>query len=297
MTSLPARVVFVTRETEYELLINRHATVEQARFFLETRGQKLSVLEDRHERFLETLKLARAAVPDEWRQALVQRADLDRFLFSAEDIVVPVGQDGLVANVAKYLDGQFVIGVNPNPDLYDGVLVQHRVESLPKSLAASVAQDWDCQQRTMVEGSLDTGERLFALNELFIGHQTHQSARYEIACDGTRENHSSSGVIAASGTGATGWARSIMDATHQRIDLRHDERAIAYFVREPFPSVATGTDLRAGKIETKPLTITSRMNDGGVIFADGIEQDYLPFDWGKTLTVKPSERSLKLVTA
>ncbi len=103
-----------------------------------------------------------------------------------------------------------------------------------------------------MEGSLDTGERLVALNELFIGHQSHQSARYEIACNGTHENHSSSGVIASSGTGATGWARSIMDATHQRIDLRPDERAVAYFVREPFPSVATGTDLRAGKIVAAP---------------------------------------------
>ncbi len=37
------------------------------------------------------------------------------------------------------------------------------------------------------------------------------------------------------------------------------------------------------------------MNDGGVIFADGIEQDFLPFDWGKTLEVKPSNKALNLI--
>ena len=63
-------------------------------------------------------------MPADWRQALVRRADLDRFLFGPEDVVVAVGQDGLVANVAKYLDGQPVLGVNPAPDLYDGVLVR-----------------------------------------------------------------------------------------------------------------------------------------------------------------------------
>jgi hypothetical protein len=34
--------------------------------------------------------------------------------------------------------------------------------------------------------------------------------------------------------------------------------------------------------------ITSKMNDGSVMFADGIAQDVLPFDWGKSLSVRPS---------
>ena len=34
-----------------------------------------------------------------------------------------VGQDVLVANVAKYLSGQPVIGVNPEPERNSGVLV------------------------------------------------------------------------------------------------------------------------------------------------------------------------------
>lgn len=42
------------------------------------------------------------------------RGDLDRFLFEPDDIVLALGQDGLVANVAKYLDGQPVIGSNPS---------------------------------------------------------------------------------------------------------------------------------------------------------------------------------------
>ena len=41
------------------------------------------------------------------------RGDLDRFLFEPDDLVVIVGQDGLVANVSKYLDGQPVVGINP----------------------------------------------------------------------------------------------------------------------------------------------------------------------------------------
>ncbi|MGL4291137.1 MAG: hypothetical protein ACRCVA_32600 [Phreatobacter sp.] len=295
MSTNTPRAVFVTRETDYELLLAHHATREQARFFLETRGQRLETIEARHAQFGEVLKSARASVPSRWRQTLVKRADFDRFLFGPEDVVVAVGQDGLVANVAKYLDGQPVLGVNPAPELYDGVLVRVPLARLPQSLPASLQGDVAVERRTMVEAVLDGGERLLALNEIFVGHRSHQSARYRIAVDGLEEDHSSSGLIAASGTGATGWARSIMEATGTQLPIAPDERAVAYFVREPFPSVATGTSLRAGKLTGSGLAVTSRMNDGGTVFADGMERDHIVFDWGRRLVIAPADRALNLV--
>ena len=295
MATTTPRAVFVTRETDYELLVARHATRDQARFFLETRGQRIEEVEARHHRFHAVLTSARAAVPAEWRQTLVKRADLDRFLFAADDVVVPLGQDGLVANVAKYLDGQPVIGVNPAPDLYDGVLVRIAVERLAKLFSASLAGAAAIERRTMVQATLAGGETLTALNEIFVGHRSHQSARYQIVIGDTAEDHSSSGLIVASGTGATGWARSIAEATHCDLPLGREERAVGYWVREPFPSVATATQMRAGKLTDHPLSVTSRMNDGGVIFADGIEQDFIAFDWGRRVTIAPASRSLHLV--
>lgn len=295
MTTISPRAVFVTRETDYELLLARHATRGQAKFFLEARGLDIDVLEDRHHRLGETVQAGRAAVPADWRQAAIGRADLDRFLFGPEDVIVVVGQDGLVANVAKYLDGQPVLGLNPAPDLYDGVLVRVPLARLPELLPASVAGAAPAERRTMVEARLDTGERLLALNEVFVGHRSHQSARYRITTPDGAEDHSSSGLIVSSGTGATGWARSIMEATHAGLSLDPQERAVAFFVREPFPSVATGTALRAGKLAREPLGVTSRMNEGGVIFADGIEQDFIAFNWGQGVTLGPAAQTLHLV--
>lgn len=291
------RAVFVVRETDYALLLARHATRGQARFFLESRGQRLEDVEARHHAFHAVLARARASVPAEWRQALVQRGDLDRFLFEPDDVIVAVGQDGLVANAAKYLDGQPVIGINPSPDLYDGLLVRSRVERVAELLSASAAGAAPVERRTMVQAVLDDGARLFALNEIFVGHRGHQSARYRIEAGGEGEEQSSSGLIVASGTGASGWARSIAEATHLVLSLDAEERAVGYWVREPFPSVATGTRLRAGRLTDVPLTVTSRMNEGGVIFADGIEQDFLTFGWGRQVRVSPAGRVLKLVCA
>ncbi|MEA1834303.1 hypothetical protein U8607_19600 [Methylobacterium durans] len=295
MPAVTPRAVFVTRDTDYELLLARHATRGQVRFFLESRGQRIEAIDARHAQFHATLIQARAAVPPDWRQALVRRPDLDRFLFARDDVIVAVGQDGLVANVAKYLSAQPVIGVNPAPDLYDGVLARVAVARLASLLPASVAGAASVEHRTMVQAVLDGGERLLALNEIFVGHRSHQSARYRIEVGDAVEDHSSSGLIVASGTGVTGWARSIGEATGLTLRIDPEERAVGYWVREPFPSMTTSTGLRAGKLAASPLAVTSRMNEGGVVFADGIEQDFMPFDWGRRVELAPASRTLNLV--
>lgn len=295
MSTLPPRVVFVKRETDYEQLIARHGTQEQARFFLAARGQAIEGVEQAHRAFADALRLARASTPAEWRQALVTREDFDRFLFGPEDIVVAVGQDGLVANVAKYLRGQPVLGINPSPERYDGVLARHAAAQLKALLPATVAGEAVVQNRTMVQARLDNGDALLALNEIFVGHRSHQSARYRIEDGKTGEDHSSSGLIVSSGTGMTGWARSIREATGAQLVLTPEERAVVYLVREPFPSVSTRTTMRAGKLGATPLLVTSRMGEGGVIFADGIEQDFVVFEWGRRVEVGPADRALRLV--
>ncbi|MFT4090089.1 MAG: hypothetical protein QM645_05110 [Asticcacaulis sp.] len=300
MSTLTPRVVLVTRESDFEWLLAHHATRGQAAFFLEQRGQKLAQVEARHHRLKEALSTVRSAIPSDWRSAHVKRADLDRFLFAGEDIVVPVGQDGLVANVAKYLNGQPVIGVNPEPEINAGVLVPFRENGLAEVLRAAPHGDWPTELRTMVMASMDDGRQLIGLNEIFIGHASHQSARYEIDYAGSHENHSSSGIIVTTGTGATGWARSI----RQQSSMVHTEapaptdRVLEFLVREAWPSRFTQAKLVDGLIGPYvSLRITSRMNDGGVVFADGMESDRLAFSWGQGLEIKVANRQLKLLKA
>jgi len=291
------RVVVITRETEYESLLAHHATRGQAEFFLSSRGQSIEELEARHQRFEQALHHVMHIIPTEWRRNRVRRDELDRFLFEPEDLVIAVGQDGLVANVAKYLDGQLVIGVNPDKSLFDGILVPFAAEQVGDILAPTLHGDIDIQRRTMAMAQMDDGQKLLALNEIFLGHQSHQSARYEINCPSRQEHHSSSGIIVATGTGATGWARSIHRERHDQIELpAPEENRLAFYVREAFPSVATGTSLTSGLLQNdEQLKVRSEMNNGGVIFGDGIEADYLEFNWGRTVRLGIADTTLNLV--
>lgn len=295
-----ARVVLITRKTPLELLLERHGTLSQVRFYLRSRGEQADPYEAGHERQRTALASVGQALPPDQRRSRLDREQLPRFLFAADDLVVIVGQDGLVANVAKYLQGQLAIGVNPDPATFDGVLCRHAPAAMPELLAwtRQPGPAFRLQERTMAVARREDGQRLLALNELFVGHQTHQSARYRIElAKGKKERQSSSGLICSTGTGATGWGRSIAEQRHleRRLPAPEDSRLV-WFVREPFPSVATGTELSVGQLEGgESIVLWSEMQQGGTVFADGIEEDRLEFLSGHRLEVGIAEQRLRLV--
>jgi NAD kinase len=293
--SLAPRLVLVHRRTELDELLARHATRGQAEFFLASRGRTLAEVDARHEALNEALTTVRAAIPLDWRRAEVERADLDRFLFADDDIVAVVGQDGLVANVAKYLEGQPVIGVDPEPDRNPGVLVPTAPASFAPLLDKVASGGARYESRTMVEAVTDDGQSLLALNEVFVGHSSHQSARYRLVAAEAEERQSSSGLIVSTGTGATGWCRSVAQQSHSTLELpAPDEARLVWFVREAWPSPATCTSLVEGELGRDQALRVVAETDGLVVFGDGIESDRLIAGWGQQITVRRAVRTLRL---
>jgi len=292
------RVVVVARPTVLQMLLNRHATLGQVRFFLENRGQSLEGIQKHHNEFESALHKVERSIPSTWRRSRVERSDLDRFLFEPDDIIVAVGQDGLVANVAKYLQGQPFIGINPSPTFYPGILVLHPAERIEELFAIVLGNGTSIEERTMVEAHLDDGQHLLALNEIFIGHRSHQSARYRISWHEIEERQSSSGLIVSTGTGSTGWALSIHKERQSRLAiLTPNDSELAFFVREAWPSITTGSSITEGLIlPGERLEVVSEMENGGVLFGDGIESDCVELLWGQRVIITAAERSLRIVT-
>lgn len=296
--ALPARVVFVHRRSEYEELLDRHATYGQAEFFLRSRGRAIEDVVARHEAIEAALHLVSTSLPSDVRQARVERDDLDRYLFAPEDIIVAVGQDGLVANVAKYLSGQPVIGIDPEPGRNAGILVRHSPEAGAHVVERVRRGAATVEARAMVQATLDDGQTLVALNDLYLGDPGHQSSRYTltIPARGT-ERQSSSGIIVGTGTGSTGWAASIAsDRALAELLPPPSSEGLAWFVREAWPSRSTGRELSFGMLTTGQQLDLVAESELLVAFGDGIEHDRLQIAWGQRLTVGASERRLALVT-
>lgn len=289
------RVVLVHRTSEYDALLARHGTRGQAEFYLRTRGRDLEEVEARHRALAEGLRAVSASVPLDWRRASVERADLPAYLFAPDDVVVVVGQDGLVPNVAKYLRGQPVIGVNPDPDTIAGVLCRHPVAAVSDLFADLLAHRGRSEERSMVRLETDDGQSLEALNEVYVGQPTHQTARWTLRCGDVVERQASSGLIVGTGTGATGWCLSAWRAQERHFELPGPTSpGLAWFVREAWPSPTTGTTLTAGLLAGKRLAVDVE-SDRLAAFGDGIEADRLDLAWGQRLTIGRADRVLRLV--
>jgi hypothetical protein len=323
------RLVVVTRASPLEQLVQRFGTYGQAQFHLKSRGESMLWYEQLHQRLERGLVIALAALPSSVNYVRVTRDQLDRFLFAPEDAVMIVGQDGLMANVAKYLSGQLAFGVNPDPEHYDGVLCPHTpmlsgalltwclaarlvsptLDSAPDQATrqttlagrrhgkTSSTGQFRLEARVLAQALREDGQRLTALNEVFIGHRTHQSARYRLHVGGSEERQSSSGVIVATGTGSTGWARSMV--VQRGITEKMPgptEKRLAWFVREPWPSVASSTQLNFGFVsKDSTVKVISEMGEGGVIFADGVESDCIEFASGQSVEISIAQQRLNLV--
>ena len=111
----------------------------------------------------------------------LERGFLPNYIFAPEDTVVVVGQDGLVANTLKYLDGQAVIAINPDPARYEGVLLPFNPSDLAPIVRETLGGRRPTQQVTMAEAKLNDGQALLAVNDFFVGPRRHTTAAYSLA--------------------------------------------------------------------------------------------------------------------
>ncbi|GBF75076.1 hypothetical protein PA598K_03457 [Paenibacillus sp. 598K] len=204
------KVVLVKRQTRLEELVKRNSTVQQAQFYVERLGADFGDYRAEDERYRAAVAEAVQTLESEYRLQVIDRAYLPNFIFGRDDIVVAIGPDGLIANTLKYLDGQPLIGVNPDPLRWDGVLLPFRAGDLRLILRDVARGRRPMKGVTLAKAELNDGQTLYAVNDLFIGRRSHVSARYELSLDGHAERQSSSGIIVSTGLGSTGWLKSVL---------------------------------------------------------------------------------------
>jgi NAD kinase len=304
------RLVLVTRQTEQEALVERFQTRSQAQFYLTQAGHDFGRIRAVHEVYQESLRAVRAAIPTEMKLHVIERRTLPQYRFEPKDVVVTLGQDGVVANVAKYLDGQPLIAVNPDPSTIDGVLLPVQVPAFARVLERTLAGRAEITGVTMAEAKLSDGQVLRAVNDIFVGAASHVSARYRIGLGQRAEEQSSSGVIVSTGVGSTGWLRSIYAgalAIAREVapgpaeppapkPMPWDSEDLVFNVREPWPSLTTGASLVSGRVTRgHTLDVVSRMPEGGVIFGDGMQADYVAFNSGTSAAIGVAASRLRLV--
>lgn len=304
------KIILVTRKTRLEELLIRFHTLAQAKFYIEHLGADFGDYVQEHEQYGAAMRITLDALESWGRYQCIDRSFLPNFLFAPDDVVVALGQDGLVANTIKYLEGQPLIGVNPDPARYDGVLLPFAPPDLKSLISDTALGRRGHKAVSMAKATLSDQQVLYAVNDLFIGPKSHTSARYTLKLGDQQEVQSSSGIIVSTGLGSTGWMKSVLAGSvgvvagvlmKKSLNYAHqpspwDSDFLQFAVREPFPSKASATNLVYGIInQHQALTLSSLMPENGVIFSDGIEADYLEFNSGAQAVITLAEKQGRLV--
>jgi NAD kinase len=299
--------IIIKNKTRLETLVERFNTKQQAKFYIERQGGKFEDYELEHEIFVKSLSLVQRQLSKVIRNKIVERSFVPSFLFNEKQMVSVIGQDGLVANAAKYVNGLPIIAINPDSDRYDGVLLPFNPTNFIIAVENVVKSRVQLHSASFAEAKLNDGQRLLAFNDLFIGAATHVSARYRISFQSKFEEHSSSGIIVSTQAGSTGWLSSIFNMSfgmHKFIEkdnskkkyVKLKDNQLLFAVREPFGSKKTQTDIQAGIVTNQAkLVVESLMPSNGVIFSDGIESDFLKFNSGNIATIGLAKEKANLV--
>lgn len=299
--------IIIKNKTRLEVLTERFNTRAQARFYIESLGGDFKDYELEHEQFHDSLSLVQRSLSGVLKNKLVERSFLPSFIFSNNQVVLVIGQDGLVANAAKYVQDAPIIAINPDKGRYDGVLLPFGPGDFLGGVEKLLKNQYQVHTASFAEAKLNDGQRLLAFNDLFIGAATHVSARYRISFLGKTEEHSSSGIIVSTKAGSTGWMSSIFNMAHGMHNFVEEEDSklkyigfheneLMFAVREPFASRRTQTSIQAGILGGRMrLQVESLMPSYGVIFSDGVESDFMRFNSGSVANIGIAKEKVNLV--
>jgi NAD kinase len=301
------KLVLVTRKTRLAELVERFNTQAQARFYIERAGGNFADYLDEDAAYRRSMDILHRQLDLGLKIQRIDRALVPTYLFSDRDLVVTAGQDGLVANTARYAGAQPIVAINPDPARFDGVLLPFAPSDARAAVTRTIEGKAAIRAVTLAEAALADGQRLVAFNDLFIGARTHVSARYRITIGAVAEEQSSSGVLVSTGAGSTGWMSSVFNMARGVADftggaagpgrtLPWEDPRLLYVVREPFRSKHSQTTMIAGTIAGGgEVVLESLMPSGGVIFGDGVEADFLAFESGARVSLRAARQRAQLV--
>lgn len=232
-------IALVTRKTRLAGLLARWATKGAARFqiqqakvrekvaggaeptadLLREAEEEFDLLEEEDDTYQQAVSQLKRDLELGLPVQVVDREYLPSFDFARFEVIVVAGQDGLVANTAKYAGAVPIVGVNPDPARFDGVLLPFQLNEARRAVQIVLKQHHRVRSVTLAEATLQDGQRLLAFNDLFIGAQSHVSARYQLTVGAVSASTVSAATVSVS-TGSAGTAATGLAGVQARIARR-----------------------------------------------------------------------------
>ena len=223
---------------------------------------------------------------------IVKSRELDETFFSGVDLVITIGGDGAVIRAAAFIRECPLLGINSEPEMSEGALTGIMDRDLG-FLEDVLRGNFKTLNRQRAEIVINGRVIPYpALNEVYAGaeNQFHTS-RYIIRYRGGEEEHRSSGVLVATGSGSNAWYMAA-----GRKPFGCEEERLEFVVREPFRGRLFNAGITCGEVlKGEEIIFESRRDDGGIIALDA--NMVYDFNYGETALVRLSDAPLKTIVS
>ncbi len=206
------------------------------------------------------------------------------------DLIVAVGGDGTVLDIARHVDATPILAVNSSPSSSYGYFSCATADTLEPMLTRILADGIEPVELTRISLEIDGQRHPYpALNDVLFGNALPAAtSRYVLGIGDDEEAQKGSGVWVATAAGSTGAIRS---AGGDVVDIR--EQWLQYWVREPFKG-ATAHQYRLvnGHVGPSGIRFRSQMIQG-TVYLDG-RRNGVPIGFGSTAVLRPDAPPLRL---
>jgi len=158
--------IIVKSKTRLETLIERFNTKAQAKFYIERLGGNFEEYEVEDEIFRSSLNSLQIQLSKVIKNKTIDRQFVSSYIFSKKNLIVVIGQDGLVANTAKYSHNLPIIAVNPDTERYDGVLLPFNTLNFIQGVENVLSNNYKSKTMRFAEAKLNDGQLLCPCHQL-----------------------------------------------------------------------------------------------------------------------------------
>lgn len=281
-------VLLTSKVTLYEMADLERRDPALARL-LRDRDPSVAAIESSHLETVYARDRVRAVLESEGIRVHEARR-LGRIPNGRYDLVVAVGGDGTVLDVARHIDATPILAVNSSPSSSYGYFTCATADGLESMLTRILQGDQAPVELTRIALDVDGVRHPHpVLNDvLFCNAIPAATSRYVLGIGDDEEDQKSSGVWVATAAGSTGAIRSAGGVV---VDVR--ERWLQYWVREPFLGASAHRyRLLTGHLGPSGIRFRSRMIQGAM-YLDG-RRNGVPIGFGSTVTLRPDGPPLRL---
>lgn len=226
----------------------------------------------------------------------IERDALDTSIDDDADLVVAFGGDNHFTYVSHFVKKALILGVNSDPQRSDGALTSISAVDLERALQAIAAGEYDIEEWTRLEATVNGKTQPLATSELYVGENERKSmSRYVLKHGDKEETQKSSGLLITTGAGSTGWYDSACRYLHpEGSPFPRTAKQMVFLATEPFKGRLNQSKMLEGVVqEGETLTIKSLNDSEGIVSVDSLAE--ISFNRGAALEVRISDSPLKVL--